>query len=121
VITCYNMFRMSAICKKIMLKTIMQTKEKVKKLFESTKTIKKIIILLTRSFLVQDWSIVLSGTIYLRRLHTLLNFNIKFEAHKHIKSLSMPTKDIVKNYTFSLLNLICRLLLYLIGIIASLF
>ncbi len=115
------MLRIIAKCKKIMLKTFKWTKEKFEKLYESTKTIKKIIILLTRSFLVKDWRIVFSGTIYLRRFQMLLSFNIKFGADKHIKSLSMHTREIVRNYSFALFNLICRLLLYLIGIIASLF
>lgn len=115
------MLRIIAICKKIVLKTIMWTKEKFEKLCESTKPIKKIIILLTRSFLVKDWRIVFSGAVYLRRLQMLLNFNIKLGAYKHVNSLSMPTKEIVRNYSFTLFNLICRLLLYLIGIITSLF
>jgi len=115
------MFRVIAKSKKIMFRIFMETKEKVEKLFELTKTIKKMIILLIRSILIQNWSIVFSATVYLRRLQMLLNFNIKFGAHKSVKSFSMPTKEIVRNSSFTLFNLICKLLLYLIGIIAGLF
>ena len=94
---------------------------KAKKLPESTKIVKKNTFRWTKTILLYYWVFALSATIGLRKFGIILKVCLRIRRQKGILSITIPLAKIVKNYSISIFVLVCKLLLYLISIIASLF
>jgi hypothetical protein len=106
---------------KLKWKSYIQSIYTAKKLPASTKIVKKNTIRRTKTILPYNWIFALSAILCQSKLGIIVNVSIRIRGHKGVISITIPLRETIKNYSISVLALICKLLLYLISVIAGLF
>jgi hypothetical protein len=106
---------------KLKMRSYVRFINKSKELPQYTKIVKKNTFRWTKTILLYYWVFALSATFGLRKFDIILKVCLRIRRQKGITSITIPLAKIVKNYSISIFELVCKLLLYLISIIASLF